>query len=76
MGPSCHSPIAIRLALPPAAVVSVETTCSVREALQVVRAAGLRAGAGEADAAEGLRADDGADHVAVDVDVADGELAR
>src|SRR5216683_4813726 len=38
---------------------------------KVMRAAGLGAGAGEAFAAEGLHADDGADHAAVDVDVAD-----
>ena len=35
-----------------------------------MRPAGLRAGAGQPLAAEGLRADDGADLVAVDVDVA------
>src|SRR5712691_8324360 len=42
------------------------------EAPQIVRAAGLRAGAGKAGAAERLGADHGADHVAVDVDVAVG----
>src|SRR5258707_3414431 len=36
-----------------------------------MRAAGLGAGAGQAMAAERLHADDGADHVAVDIDVAD-----
>ncbi len=40
------------------------------QARQVVRAARLGAGARQALAAEGLRADDGADLVAVDVDVA------
>src|SRR5699024_4978285 len=40
-------------------------------AQEVVRAAGLEAGAGQAFAAEGLGADHGADHVAVDVHVAD-----
>src|SRR5260221_9449983 len=44
-----------------------------REALQVVRAAGLGAGPGQAGAAEGLGPDDGADHVAVDVAIADAE---
>ena len=37
---------------------------------EVVRTAGLGTGAGQALATEGLRADDGADLVAVDVDVA------
>ena len=41
------------------------------EAVKIMWAAGLGAGAGEALAAEGLHADDGADHVAVDVEVAD-----
>ena len=41
------------------------------EAVQVVRAAGLGASAAQAFAAKGLHADHGADHVAVDVDVAD-----
>src|SRR5687768_17278255 len=41
-----------------------------RQARQVVRTAGLGSGAGEALAAKGLRADDGADLVAVDIDVA------
>jgi hypothetical protein len=41
------------------------------EARQVVRAAGLGAGAGQALAAERLHADHRADLVAVDVDVAD-----
>src|SRR5215475_13898663 len=41
------------------------------EAVEITRAAGLGAGAGEALATEGLHADDGADHVAVDVSVAD-----
>src|SRR5260370_8626691 len=39
------------------------------EAVQVSRATGLGAGAGEAFAAEGLHADDGADHAAVDIAV-------
>src|SRR3989454_3239718 len=42
-----------------------------REPGQVMRPAGLRAGAGEALAAEGLHSNYGADHAAVDVDVAD-----
>ena len=46
------------------------------EARQVVRPAGLRAGARQALAAERLHADDRADHVAVDVDVADARRAR
>ena len=66
-------PTASRLALPPAAAVLIVTTCSVGEAAQIVRAAGLRAGAGQTGAAERLGADHGADHVAVDVDVAVGE---
>src|SRR4051794_4551159 len=41
------------------------------EALEIVRAARLGAGAREAGAAEGLRADDSPDHVAVDVAIAD-----
>src|SRR5258706_10627468 len=41
-----------------------------------MRAAGLGTGAREAFAAEGLHADHGADHVAVDVDVADARLAH
>src|SRR3989442_747139 len=47
-----------------------------REAGQVMRPAGLRAGAGEAFAAEGLHANYGADHAAVDVDVADARGAH
>ena len=43
----------------------------MREALEIVRAAGLRSGARQPHAAEGLRADDRADGVAVHVDVAD-----
>jgi hypothetical protein len=43
------------------------------EAVQVAGTAGLGAGAGEAFAAEGLHPDDGADHAAVDVAVADPE---
>src|SRR5712692_5125317 len=46
-----------------------------RESGQVMRPAGLRAGAGEAFAAEGLHADHGADHAAVDVNVADARRA-
>src|SRR5881397_3066104 len=41
-----------------------------REAAQIIRAAGLWPRAGQADAAERLRADHGTDHVAVDVDIA------
>lgn len=40
------------------------------EAPEIMRAAGLRPGAGEALAAERLRTDHGADLVAVDIDVA------
>src|SRR3989454_5707462 len=47
-----------------------------REPEQVMRPAGLRAGAGEALAAEGLHSDHGADHAAVDVDVADARGAH
>src|SRR5882762_5245571 len=47
-----------------------------REPGQVVRPAGLRAGAGKAFAAEGLHSDYGADHAAVDVDVADARGAH
>src|ERR1700704_1318044 len=43
------------------------------ETSQVVRAARFRAGAGETRAAERLRADHRADHVAVDIDIAVGE---
>src|SRR5882757_316694 len=38
--------------------------------MQVIRAAGFRASAGQTAAAERLRADHCADHVAVDVDIA------
>src|SRR3546814_15620902 len=41
------------------------------EAVQIMRAAGLWPGPRQAAPAEGLRADDGADLVAVDIDVAD-----
>src|SRR6185437_686510 len=44
------------------------------EAWQVMRSAGLGAGAGQAVAAERLHADHSADHVAIDIDVADREL--
>src|SRR5712671_1135668 len=37
---------------------------------QIIRAARLRSGAGEAASTEGLGPDHGADHVAVDVDIA------
>src|SRR2546430_16099746 len=47
-----------------------------REPGQVMRPAGLRAGAGEALAAEGLHSNYGADHAAVDVDVADARGAH
>ena len=43
---------------------------ALSEAAQIVRTAGLRPGAGKPLAAEGLRADHGADLVAVDIDVA------
>src|SRR5260370_5424475 len=43
------------------------------EAVQVAGAAGLGAGAGEAFAAKGLHTDDGADHAAIDIAVADPE---
>jgi len=43
------------------------------EAVQVARAAGLGAGAGEPFATKWLHPDDGADHVAVDIGVADGQ---
>ena len=46
------------------------------EAVQVVRPAGLGAGARQAFAAERLHADHRADHVAVDVDVADARPRR
>src|SRR5205814_9560029 len=46
-----------------------------REPGQVMRPAGLRTGAGEALAAEGLHAHHRSDHAAVDVDVAD-EIGR
>ena len=41
-----------------------------------MRTAGLRAGAGQALAAEGLHPDHGADHVAVDIDIADPDPGR
>src|SRR5215213_9346756 len=41
------------------------------EARNIMGTAGLGAGAAEALAAEGLRADDGPDHRAVDVEIAD-----
>src|SRR5258708_31777510 len=47
-----------------------------RESGQVMRPAGLRAGAREALAAEGLHSNYGADHAAVDVDVADARRAH
>src|SRR5947207_5719108 len=47
-----------------------------REPGQVMRPAGLRAGAGEAFAAEGLHSNYRADHAAVDVDVADARGAH
>jgi hypothetical protein len=46
-----------------------------QELLQVVRPAGLHAGAGEGDAAEGLDADQGAGDLAVQIEVADPEGA-
>ena len=71
-----RSSIAISEALPPAAAVLIETDLLQREAAEIVRAAGLRPGAGEAGAAERLRADHRADDVAVDVDVADRQPRR
>src|ERR1700716_3868534 len=47
-----------------------------RESGQVMRPASLRAGAREALAAEGLHSNYGADHAAVDVDVADARSAH
>src|SRR5437016_5195137 len=47
-----------------------------RKSGQVMRPAGLRAGAGEAFAAEGLHSNYGADHAAVDIDVADARGAH
>src|SRR3984893_9872533 len=47
-----------------------------REAVQVTGAASFGAGAGEGFAAERLHADDGADHAAVDVAVADPEARQ
>src|SRR5216684_6179487 len=47
-----------------------------RESGQVMRTAGLRAGAREALAAEGLHSNYGADHAAVDVDIADARGAH
>src|SRR5262249_55056790 len=44
--------------------------------MQVARATGLRPGAGEPLAAERLNSDDCADHVAVDIGVADAESAE
>ena len=38
--------------------------------MQIIRAAGFRPGAGQATAAEWLRADDSTDHVAIDIDIA------
>ena len=64
------------MALPPGAVVSTETVRSIAKRVQVVRPAGLGPGAGQALAAERLHADDRADHVAVDVEVADARAAR
>src|SRR5262249_51645105 len=46
------------------------------KARKIVRPAGFRPRAREAGSAERLRADDGADHAAVDVDVADGEASE
>src|SRR5947208_10447322 len=40
------------------------------KSLEVIRTTGFRPGAGESAAAERLRADDGADHAAIDVDIA------
>jgi hypothetical protein len=43
--------------------------------VEIVRSAGLGAGAGKSLAAEGLGADDGADLVAVHIEIADPDLA-
>ena len=69
---STHWPRFSSAALPPVAVVLTVSVRSLREARQVMRPAGLRAGARQPGAAERLHADDRADHVAVDVGVADG----
>jgi hypothetical protein len=66
-----QSPSVSNEALPPAAVVLIGDGLLGGEARQVVRAAGLGAGAGQVLAAERLHADDRADLVAVDVAVAD-----
>ena len=68
-----YSPSDISAALPPAAAVLIGHGLFGRKARQIMRPAGLGAGAGQAMAAERLHADHGADHVAVDVDVADRE---
>src|SRR5262245_42207950 len=47
-----------------------------RESQQVIRPARLEAGSRQSFAAEWLHADDGADHAAVDVDVADARAAH
>ncbi len=52
-----------------------QADAGVDEVEQVVGAAGLGAGAGEAEAAEGLAADEGAGDAAVEVEIADAELA-
>ena len=44
-----------------------------REAMKVTGAAGLGAGSREPLAAEGLNPDDGADHIAIDIGVADAQ---
>src|SRR5215469_12646591 len=62
-----------RVALPPAAAVLMVKTCS---AAKIVGPASFRPSARQVRAAKGLRADDGADHVAVDVDVAVREPLR
>src|SRR6185436_4817207 len=46
------------------------------ESLEIIRTASLRSGAGESGAAERLRPDHRADHVAVDIDIAIGEALR
>jgi hypothetical protein len=56
--------------LPPAAAVLTRHRLLGAEAVQVVRPAGLGAGAAQAFAAKGLHAHHRADHVAVDVDIA------
>ena len=66
-----YSPSVSSDALPPAAVVLMRQRAFAGKAQQVMRAAGLGPGAGQALAAERLHADHRTDLVAVDVAVAD-----